>query len=97
MEDQIMNNVEEVTPVVEEVVKNLPVKSNSGWFKKGLIVGLGVGATVGAVKLCKKVIPAVERWSNERAAKKLVRAGYEVFTPADLNAVDNVLEPDSID
>jgi beta-lactam-binding protein with PASTA domain len=94
MEEQIMNNVEEVTTVVEEIVEQMPSKGKLGLVKKGLMILGGVGAGVAVVKVCEKVVPPFKNWTVNRAKKKLEKAGYSVYSNEEL---DNVEELDSID
>ena len=97
MEEQIKNNVEEVATVVEGIVEQMPSKGKLGLVKKGLMILGGVGAGVAVVNICENVVPPFNNWTVNRAKKKLEKAGYGIITPADLNAVDEVLKSDSID
>ena len=100
MEDNVIMNeaLETTAEVVEEIVETMPVKSNSkGRIGKGLMIASGLGLTIYACKkIVDRVAPGITNKINNHRAKKLRRAGYEVFTPEEMSAVDELVN-DSID
>ena len=101
MEDNVIMNeaLETTAEVVEEIVETIPVKSTTkGLIGKGLIITGGFAATVYiGKKIIDRVVPGgFKNMLNNHRAKKLRRAGYEVFTPEEMSAVDEPVN-DSID